>query len=305
MKSTLTLCCFVFLQLSSIAQLKITSTEKLPLDNSHQWSAPQFSPDGKNVYYTTFDYQGIWAYSLAKKTASLVTDDPRSGYGFCLSPDGKKIAYRRTMNEKDPRGRTQEIVVKELTSNSSEVLASGSNLSTPSFAGTTVIYSENVTTKNLTANVGTQQPIVLGIENTKILLVEAGDRQLLDPLKNGSYIWPMLSPDGKRIVASDMAKGTFVCDLRGNNLVRLGKRNAAVWSRDGKWLIYMNDKDDGHNIVSSDLFSISPDGKRETQLTSTKNEIELYPQCSPTENKIICNTLDGEILVFTYQEAKR
>jgi Tol biopolymer transport system component len=64
----------------------------------------------------------------------------------------------------------------------------------------------------------------------------------------------------------------------------------------------MNDNDDGHTITSSDLFCISPDGRTVRQLTFTKNTIELNPKCSPAENKIVCNSLDGEILLMTYVE---
>ncbi len=296
---------FALFHLAAIAQLNVTKVEKLPLDQSKQWSNPQFSPDGKSIYLTTPDYQGIWEYSLTTQAQRLITDDGRSGFGFVLSPDGKKIAYRRTLNEKNSQGRVQEIVVKELSTSSTQVLASGSDLSTPSFAGTKVIYSEDVSTKNLEASAAVGKPIILGIENTKIALAENGNKRLLDPLKNGSYVWPLLSPDAKKIVASDMSKGAFVCDLKGKVLARLGKRNAAVWTRDGRWLIYMNDKDDGHNIISSDLFCISPDGKRMKQLTFTNNEIELYPQCSPVENQIVCSTLDGDIMMLTYEEVKR
>ena len=296
---------FALFHLAAIAQLNVTKVEKIPLDQSKQWSNPQFSPDGKSIYLTTPDYRGIWEYSLTTKAQRLITDDARSGFGFVLSPDGKKIAYRRTLNEKNSQGRVQEIVVKELSTSSTQVLASGSDLSTPSFAGTKVIYSEDVSTKNLEASAAVGKPIILGIENTKIALAENGNKRLLDPLKNGSYVWPLLSPDAKKIVASDMSKGAFVCDLKGKVLARLGKRNAAVWTRDGRWLIYMNDKDDGHNIISSDLFCISPDGKRMKQLTFTNNEIELYPQCSPVENQIVCSTLDGDIMMLTYEEVKR
>ncbi|MEK7250246.1 MAG: hypothetical protein AAB209_07480 [Bacteroidota bacterium] len=290
-------------KLPTTAQLKVTSAEKIPLNKSKQWSSPQFSPDGKSVFFTTLDYQGIWEYSLTQKVQRQITDDPRSGFGFSISSDGKKIAYRRTLNEKNSQGRVQEIVVKEWSTSSTQILASGSNLSTPSFVGTKVIYSEDVTTRNLEAAIG--QPMIMGLENTKIAVVEKGTKRLIDPLKNGSYIWPLLSPDAKKIVASDMSNGTFVCDLKGKVLARLGKRNAAVWTRDGRWLIYMNDKDDGHNIISSDLFCISPDGKRMKQLTFTNNEIELYPQCSLVENQIVCSTLDGDIMMLTYEEVKR
>jgi len=293
------------INLAAHSQLKITNVETLPLDKSQEWGYPVFSPDGKKILYTTSTFQGIWEYNTGSKSTRQVVTDPSSGYNFAISPDGKTLAYRRTLPGAMIGHRVQEIVTKNLESGRVNVVASGSNLSTPSFAEGQVIYTNDIATKNLQSLSASARTFVVGIENTKIAVVVSGEKRLLDPLKRGSYIWPMLSPDGKKIVASDMSRGTFVCDLNGKVLARLGKRNAAVWTRDGKWLISMNDKDDGHTITSSDLYCISPDGKIARQLTRTDNTVELFPQCSPTENKIVCSTLDGGILLLTYEEAKR
>ncbi len=297
------------LQLPAFAQLKITSVTKLPLPKSQPWSNVQ-AADAKSVFFTTSDYQGVWQYTFSTKTLKQITDDPRSGFGFTVSADGKSVAYRRTLDE--TKGRVQEVILKDLSTSAEQVVSRGENLSTPSFAGTKVVCANDANVQNLTAVTSTSRPIVLGVENTKILLLENGTKRLLDPLKSAvpagtqsSYIWPVLSPNGKNIVASEMAVGTFVCDLKGKVISRLGRRNGAVWTRDGRWLVYMKDVDDGHNISSSDLFCVSPDGRKSAQLTTSKAKIELYPFCSPVENKIFCNTLDGEILVLTYAEVGR
>ncbi len=302
-KSLLIVC--LLLQFPAFSQLRISAVEKLPLASAREWSNPVFSPDGKKIYYTTSTFQGIWEYSTAQQSARQVVTDPQSGYGFSLSPDGKKLAYRRTVSDSKLRNRVQEIVLKDLANSTTEIVGAGGNLSIPVFAGSQVVYTNNSTTQNLQSLSAVSKPILLGIEDTKISIIVNGAKKLLDPFRNGSYIWPVLSLNGKSLVASEMARGTFVCDVKGRVLARLGKRNGAVWSRDGQWLIYMNDKDDGHSIVSSDLYCISPDGKRVQQLTSTQNVIELNPACSPVENKIVCNTLDGKILVLTYEEVKR
>jgi Tol biopolymer transport system component len=74
--------------------------------------------------------------------------------------------------------------------------------------------------------------------------------------------------------------------------------------RSGKWIVYMDDRDDGHAITASDLYCISVDGRMKVRLTATP-AIELTPQCSPTENLIVCSTLNGEILLLRYEEGKR
>jgi Tol biopolymer transport system component len=106
-------------------------------------------------------------------------------------------------------------------------------------------------------------------------------------------------------VAYEMSRGAFVCDLAGTVSAQLGKKDAAVWTRDGNWLVYMDDRDDGQRILSSELYCVSPDGKLVVQLTDTENVVELYPQCSPTEDKIVCGTLRGEIYLLTYKEVRQ
>lgn len=290
---------------SAAAQLKIVALERLPREPARSWSSPRFSPDGKRVYFTMQGFNGIWEYTRADKSLRHITDDPRSGYGFAISPDGKAIAYRRARQQPNSLARLQELVVMDLTSKSTQVLATGDNVSVPAFAGSAVVYSVENATKNVAATRALATPVLLGIEDTKIVVIERGRRRLLDPLGRGSYIWPVLSPNGKRIVATEMARGAFISDLRGRVLARLGARNAAVWTRDGRWLVYMEDEDDGHNVLASDLYAVGPDGNRSTRLTFTSDEREMNPHCSPTENMIVCDTLEGDILLMTYEEVSR
>ena len=285
-------------------QLTITNVEKLPLKYRSDWDAPQFSPDGKRIYVTTPSYSGIWEYSLASRRTRLITSDKGAGYGFALSPDGKKIAYRRTKTDKATRRRLQEVVSMDLATRKSSVQASGRDLSLPTFSSAGVVYSVGKEVRNVPSISQTGDVTLLGIEETKIALVRNGEKLLLDPLGQGSYIWPSLSPDRQQIVAYEMSRGTFVCDLEGTVSAQLGKRDAAVWTRDGRWLVYMEDKDDGHRILSSELYCVSPDGKQVVRLTDSRDVVELYPQCSPTEDMIVCSALDGGIYLLTFTEVR-
>ena len=91
--------------------------------------------------------------------------------------------------------------------------------------------------------------------------------------------------------------GTYICDLSGKILVDLGNIHAPKWSPDGKWIVYMDDKDDGYNFTSSEIHVISSDGKWDIPLTSTENEIELYPAWGP-QNEIVYSTESGRIYLL-------
>jgi Tol biopolymer transport system component len=285
------------------AQIQVLGIEQLQLGDSIEWSNPRFANDGSAVFLTSSFYNGIWRYDGTTRSLLRITGDQGAGYGFSLSPDGRSIAYRRTMVDPVTHRRMQDIVSRSLDDETSLVLDSGPDLSIPTFLGSGPVFLSNGTLVNSapekSAVGGTR---ILGIERTKIVLLRNGAKELLDPLGNGSYIWPSRSPDGTRILAFEMARGAFVCDLDGRVTSMLGRRNAPVWTRDGKWVVFMNDVDDGHDIISSDLYAIRPDGTDLTRLTDDDSVIELFPECSPVDNKIVFCTNDGRVFVLHYGE---
>jgi Tol biopolymer transport system component len=290
------------LSTAASAQLRAVRIEQLSPARG-VWKAQQFGPGGTMLYLSTPEQNGIWEYGLADGTLREITADRGAGYGFTISPDGEKLAYLRRARGADGAGR-REIVVRNLREGTSRALT-GRGLSLPAFSkdGAALAATESGITS--TAPVDAAGVTVLGIENTKILLLRGGKKDLFDPLGNGNYIWPSLSPDGTRILAYDMTIGAFVCDLDGGNLTRLGRRDAPVWTRDGKWIVYMDDRDDGHRLLASEIHCVSPDGKVSAQLTATPGILEMYPICSPAEDRIICSTPDGAIYSIFYREVEQ
>jgi Tol biopolymer transport system component len=268
------------------------------------WKAQQFNPGGTMLYLSTPEQNGIWEYSLASGTLRELSSDRGAGYGFTISPDGEKLAYLRRARGADGAGR-REIVIRNLREGSSRVALTGRGLSLPVFSGDGAAIAATESGIASTAPIGEAGVTVLGIENTKILLLKGGKKELFDPLGNGHYIWPSLSPDGTRLLAYDMTIGAFVCDLEGRLLARLGRRDAPVWTRDGKWIVYMDDRDDGHKLLSSEIHCVSPDGKVSAQLTATPGILEMYPVCSPAEDRIICSTPDGALYSIFYREVEK
>lgn len=298
------LCILVTLIISDVqGQIEITSTERLDLGTEQLWDHPQFSPDGKTIYYTTTSYDGIWSYSTETRQISQITADSKSGYGFAISPDGARIAYRRSTLDGETRRRTQELVVTDLRTGQSTSVASGRSLPLPSFGAQSLIYSNGTTTQGLSKQ-NVPGTALLGIEDTKIAISRNGTKELLDPLGDGRYIWPALSPDGSSIVAYEMGRGTIVMTINGEITARLGKKNAPSWTRDGRYIVYMEDRDDGHRILSSDLYCVTPDGSTTVQLTQTEDITELFPACSPTADQIVTASLEGFIYVLSYREVK-
>ncbi len=305
MRSLIALLLFV-VSLPLEAQIKVLTVRTLPLGSARLWSAPRWSPDGKTIYYTASDFGGIWACPGAGGDAVQITADRGSGYGFTISPDGSQIAWRRTLPGALPGERVQEVVVRNLSGGPPSVLASGRSLSLPSFVRSDVVFSVAGEIQGVKPAIQPPGVVsVLGVEDTKIAVVRDGVKSLVDPLGNGSYVWPSLSPDGSKLVAYEMDRGTFVCGADGSHPLRIGRRDAPAWTRDGRWLIYMADRDDGHRIRSSAIAFVSPDGKTEGDLTSASHINGMFPQCSPVADEIAFSTLEGGILVITYAETPR
>lgn len=292
---TMTLLCVA----SLTSQIKTVSIEELHLPPTERWSHPIFSPTGKEIFLTNSDYNGIWQYSLETKVLKEITRDMHSGFAFTVSDDGRKIAYRRTVQQGDHRTRVQESVELDLSTATVSIIDRGNSIATPVFVNRRAMTNA----KTLQKQSAPHLPVVLGIDETKIALLINGEKKILDPL-NGQYIWPTLSPDRTKLAAVEMDRGAFVCSIDGTNVQRIGKCNAPSWTFDGQWIIGMDDKDDGHTIYDSDIIAVSPDGSKRYNLTESFNGIAMYPSCSVAEAKILFSTLDGEVFLLSYEEVR-
>lgn len=302
MKKYFLILIFLFVSVS-FAQLQTRSIKKLPIPTMEQWSNARFAPSGNEIYFTNSEYNGIWQYSFKTQLLKEITRDKHSGFDFSISEDGSKIAYRRTVVEGDHLTRVQESVEHNLKTSTIMVKATGNSVATPVFVKNNLVSPDKISKSLSKAKIQSISRII-GIEETKIAVLMNNEKVLFDPLKNGQYIWPQLSPDGKKIVAVEMDRGAFITDLGGENIIRIGKCNAPQWTQTGKWIIGMDDKDDGHYLLSSDIIAVSIHGNQRINLTQTFNGIAMYPACSPIENLIVFSTTSGEIYLLNYEEVK-
>ena len=281
------------------AQMRVTAVERAALSDDHAWGGVRFSSDGARLYLTPPDYRGIWEHTIATGALRLVTSDQGSGFGFALSEDGRRIAWRRTSYDETTRSRHQELVAMELTTGSTETLGSGRSVGTPAFAGNQLIA--RVDERDLSAPVSNAaMTVVLGIEQMKIAVMAGGARKFLEPLGTGRYVWPVLSPDKTRLAAYELVQGAFVCRLDGSQAVVIGPYRAPAWTRDGLWLICMDDRDDGHQYVGSRLVAVKRDGGQPIELSGTEIISAMYPACSPVEDLIACVSMTGELYFVRY-----
>jgi Tol biopolymer transport system component len=282
------------------AQLSVTSVQRLPIPAIEQWSNAQFSPDGRSIFLTNADMNGIWEYSPATNLLRTITDAPRSGYGFTISSDGSTIGYRTTIREANgTEPRIQSAVTVDLRTLEKRTIETNNAVEIPAFVSNKAVFR-----KSISSAASSSVPVLIGTDDDGIVLAKDGKTFTVDPFKGGRYIWPALSPDRTKLTAVEMSRGAFLCDVNGLNPVRLGKCNSPQWTPDGKWIIGMNDTDDGHTITGSEIIAFSADGSKRISLTETKDVIELFPSVHPFRSEIITTTATGELLLLKYTEGK-
>jgi Tol biopolymer transport system component len=195
---------------------------------------PAFSPAGDYLLVTTENYAGLKQYTFADKSIKTLTKDAGAGYGVQISADGNTILYKKTEFVKNLRhsslisySRTSG-TKQQLVAPTREVLTTRFAKNKPQFVKGKTLVATNITR--------TESTPVICIEDQKMVLYTSNARKVLIPNgQQASYIWPSISPDGKKIAYTVASKGTFVCGIDGSNPVSLGKLNAPRWINNHGW----------------------------------------------------------------------
>jgi len=288
--------------------IKVKERKEITISEAGEHFFPRFAASDSVIYFTRAYYQGIESLNLLTNELKNITSDPGSGFDYQFTDDGNKVFYRTDtfLNGK----KYSDIKSLDFRTNKSELLESRKrNLSTPKIlkSGDCIfkidadITVNNKLKQTTQLNIIPQDTMLFYSDNNLILLLN-GERKVFNPLGNGSYLWSSFSPDKSKILFTFMGKGTYVADLDGKILLEVGYANAPKWSPDGKWIAYMDDKDNGSTIISSDIYLLSADGKNKIQLTESKDAHEQFPEWSPSMNVLVCHTADGKIVLLSLEK---
>lgn len=138
-------------------------------------------------------------------------------------------------------------------------------------------------------------PVTVNASAKPLVAIDRGhltvDGIAIDPLGKGSYLWPSLSPDGKKIVYWCVGYGCYVCNLDGSNPIHLGGMRAAVWAGNDA-VVGMYDRDNGMEIIESRLVARDINS-REEQILTSDDIVALFP--AATASRIAFVDLDGNL----------
>ncbi|WP_439182570.1 hypothetical protein [Carboxylicivirga taeanensis] len=116
------------------------------------------------------------------------------------------------------------------------------------------------------------------------------------PLGQCYYLNPSLSPDGEKILAFGVHKGTFVARRDGTGLMMIPRIESPIWLSD-EVVIGMVTQDDGHEVSSSAIVAYNLKSKSYQELLPFSS-LAQYPRYNASCKKIVCHTAGGHFYII-------
>lgn len=291
----ITLIGIVLLSVTAIAAQTIT-IEKTYRAIEQIGYHPQFNTSGDLLAFTTESYIGLKVYNFSDKSLINVSEEAGAGFQPVFSSDNSKMFFRNTIFEN--RLRKDGVQSFDLAKKTRvEMLAPQRNMKQPqTYENGFLVLADTKLLKSTFGRTNAVVPDYIWSDGSNLNIYRNNRIERLNPVAGANgYIWASLSPNGKMILFTAAGSGTYVCDINGKILQKLGYLNSAVWF-DNNFVIGMQDKDDGQFVTASIILMKSIDGKISKTLSSS-NQIAMYPTASAAVNKVAYNTQDGDIYV--------
>lgn len=269
---------------------------------------PVISPDGKFLLMSKENRQGLWIKDLSSGRIKRITNASGAGLDPVFSFDGNEILFRENKinngkifsSLKSYNLKTQKVFMKEDNIRDLKVLKTTNNVSK------SYLKQNEIAQISLSSSLSktTADEISVTVDMNKIILYQNGNKKYLAPAGDGYYIWPSISPDRTKLLFTLAGKGTYVSDLNGNIIRKVGYANYPSWSPDGNWILFMKDLDDGTIITSSEIYIANINTGKYFLLTENQNEISLYPTWGNSINEVYYHTENGVIrkIIIKYEQ---
>ncbi|NDP19791.1 MAG: hypothetical protein GZ091_01735 [Paludibacter sp.] len=287
---------FISIMLLSISTLiaQIINVEKTYRAMEQKGFHPQFNANGNLLAFTSESYLGLNVYNFSNKLIEKVSEEAGAGFQPVFSTNNDRVFYRNTVYE--ARLRKDGVQSFNLSNKTRvEMLAPQRNMKQPkSYENGFLVMADTKLLKSTFGKTKAPIPNYIWSDGSNLNIFRNNKIERLNPVEGANgYIWASLSPDGKMILFTATGLGTFVCDLKGKIVSKLGYLNSPVWY-DNNFVVGMQDKDDGQFVTGSTILMKSLDGKT-AKILSNSNQIAMYP--TAVIGKIAYNTIDGDIYV--------
>ena len=255
---------------------------------------PQFNANGNLLAFTSESYIGLNVYNFSDKSIEKVSDEAGAGFQPTFSTNNERVFYRNTVYEE--RLRMDGVQSYDLAKKTRvEMLTPRRNMKQPqSYESGFLVFADTKLLKSTFGKTKAAIPNYIWSDGSNLNIYRNNKIERLNPIEGANgYIWASLSPNGKMILFTAAAVGTFVSDLNGKIVSKLGFLNSPIWY-DDNFVVGMQDKDDGQFVTGSTILMKSIDGKIAKVLSDTK-QIAMYPTAAI--GKVAYNTVQGDIYV--------
>ncbi|NOZ03260.1 MAG: hypothetical protein GXO92_01435 [FCB group bacterium] len=277
------------------------------IEEETAYIAPRWSPDGNTIAFTGNKYQGIYLFSFDQATIITLSEDPGAGFGMAWSHDGKSISA--VISKYENRRRYNALAVFDVRSGTKTLISKFTTI-LPGVPRWTrddrFLYLDGTNQFRLFPRGGNTR--ALPQTDEKILFISQGKIRQWNAANQteditvsvpGEVLALTVSPDRKKIAFEILGGNLWIADADGRNAIDLGPGHEPSWHPRSDKLAYMRTTDDGHRILSSDIFVVNADGSGKINLTETPDIIEMRPDWSPDGRWIIYDTYDrGTIMML-------
>ena len=283
--------------LSYAQLLSVESIDKVTLPDGGAVTNATISPDGSFVVLSEAQKPGLQKLVLANNAMSQISENG-IGSDVQISADGSTIVYRTVSYQ----GKLRYVALQSTntaTGMTKTLVSPTRNLQGFAVAGNSVSAVDNgrASTQSLGSTSAVAVPTA-SIDHGQLCITIGNRTANISPQgKSGqSYLWPSISPDGKKVVYYLATVGAYVCNLDGSNPVYLGAIRAPQWYNNNI-VVGMNDQDNGSYVTSSSLIAVSADGTTMQQITDAAS-MAMYPTASSQAGKISYVTPAGELYII-------
>ena len=283
---------------SSVASaqlLNVGSATKVALPQGTEVAQVTLSHDGSFAVINSNN--GLEKVSLATGKTTQIAKSA-SFAGVQISEDGSTVVFKQPTYQ----GKLRYTALKSVNlANGKEttLVAPSRNLEGFNVVGNhvNVVNKGKLSTKALSATAAAEAPVA-SISRGALLVTVNGVTRNISPQGTAgqSYLWPSVSPDGKKVLYYLVGAGAYVCNLDGSNAVKVGSVRAAQWY-DNNVIVGMQDQDNGEVVTASKLVAVNAAGTIKQDLTQVSS-MAMYPSVAGNGAKISFVTPAGELFIM-------
>ncbi len=286
---------FAALALAGSAQIiDVKSMSKVELPAGVTADAAVLSPKGDFVVAASIKDGGLNRIDIADGRVSRVADSG-STLDLQISSDGSKVAFRQAKIDANHRRMVSVEQYDFGAKKTTTLVAPSRTLQGFQIADGGIVSVDNG--KAMAKGKAQERPVA-SIQYGALYITANGQTRNISPqgAEGNSYLWPTVSPDGKKVAYYLATVGTYVCNIDGSHPVFLGELRAPKWYGNDV-VLGMTDRDNGQFVTSSKIVAARADGTLSQTLTDDSVRA-MYPSANSTGSAISFTTPEGYLYII-------